>query len=341
MNCYPIIYTRTFNCDYFANFHVLPNFVDANWVLQYIRSATTDMNPANIQVKRMVITNTEVCIFGIIAYAKDVVGSGMETCFRDNKGRAVYGFYGFAVKVDENSCTIPVFSENDISEIYKRYIVPVWNDTVQRTQTSLSVRLDEKNFSNNATVEAEYLWNNSVSVFSGEGNLYETLLYKALTGDMISYCSCINDYKALKKASFNYVVTPQNNLNRLKMEAVDQEKTDVIEVQNNYNDYVEQHTESDNTLNNEDKPSNSYADSESEFEGSKKNKHMDEDSFSHKETFSGTFSEKELASDLENVLKKYFKSAVLVSLIVATTVAVITSILKLSNQQKEDEDNAK
>lgn len=335
MNCYPVIYTRTLNCDYFANFHVLPNCVDANWVLPYIRSATTDMNPANSQIKRIVITNTEVCIFGIIAYAKDVVGSGMEAYFRDNKGRAVYGFYGFAVKVDENSREIPVFSEDNISEIYKRYIVPVWNDTVQHTQTSLSVRLEEKSSCNDLTVEAEYLWNNSVSVFTDEGNLYEILLYKALTGDMISYCSCINDYKALKKSPFNYVVTSQNNLIRLKNEIVIQEKPDVINVQR-INENAENHTESDKMSDNETTPLNSYADSANEFEGSKKNKHMDENSFLDKEAFS----EKELASDLENLFKKYFNSAVLVSLAVSAAVAVITSILKLSNQKKEDEDNA-
>ncbi|MDE5584652.1 MAG: hypothetical protein K2J08_13250 [Ruminococcus sp.] len=334
MNCYPVIYTRTLNCDYFANFHVLPNFVDANWVLPYIRSATTDMNPANSQIKRIVITNTEVCIFGIIAYAKDVVGSGMETCFRDNKGRAVYGFYGFAVKIDENSNAIPVFSENDISEIYKRYIVPVWNDTAQRTQTPLSFRLNEKSFCNNATVEAEYLWNNSVSVFSGERNLYETLLYKALTGDIISYCSCINDYKALKKSPFNYVVTSKNNLTRIKNDEIAaQVKPAVIDVQNNN----ENHIESDKISDNEDTTLNSDADYANEFEGSKKNKSMYEDSFLDKEAFS----EKELASDLENLFKKYFKSAVLVSLAVSVAVAVITSILKLSNQKKEDDENAK
>lgn len=333
MNCYPVIYTRTLKCDYFANFHVLPNFVDANWVLPYIRSATTDMNPANSQVKRIVITNTEVCIFGIIAYAKDVVGSGMEACFRDNKGRAVYGFYGFAVKVDENSHAVPIFSEDNISEIYKRYIVPVWNDTVQHTQTSLSVRLEEKSFCNDSIVEAEYLWNSSVSVFSDEGNLYEILLYKALTGDMISYCSCINDYKALKKSPFNYVVTSKNNLTRIKNDEIAaQVKPAVIDVQNNN----ENHIESDKMSDNEDTPLNSNADYANEFEGSKKNKHMGEDSFMDKEAFS----EKELASDLENLLEKYFKSAVLVSLAVSAAVAVITSILKLSNQKKEDEDNA-
>lgn len=340
MLCYPVIYTRTFNCDYFVNFHVLPNFVDADWVLPYIRSATTDMNPANSQVKKIVIADTDVCVFGIIAYAKDVVDSKLEACFRDNKGRAVYGFYGFAVKVDENSHVIPTFSRNDISEMYSRYIVPVWNDTVQRTQTPLSVCLDEKSSCNDSDVEAEYFWNNSNSVFSSEGNLYETLLYKALTGDVISYCSCINDYKALKKSPFNYVVTSHNNLNRLRNEIAIPEEPAAIEAQNNYNDYSEEPTEPDKTFNNENVPLNSYANSASEFDGSKKNKHMDEDGFFDKKTDKATFSEQELAFDLEKILKKYFKSAVLVSIAVAAAVAVITSILKSTNQNKEDEKNA-
>lgn len=195
------------------------------------------MNPANSQVKNIVITTTGVCIFGIVAYAKDIVDAKLEACFRDNKGRAVYGFYGFAVKVDEKANTIPTFSENDISEMYKHYIVPIWNDTLQCTQTPLSVSLEEKSLCSNSDVEVEYVWNYSVNVFSSEGNLYETMLYKALTVDIISYCSCINDYKALKKSPFHYVVTSPNNLMRLKKEVIVQEQPVAMEPQNHYNDY--------------------------------------------------------------------------------------------------------
>lgn len=337
MICYPVIYTRTFNCDYFSKFHILPDFVDADWVLQYIRSATTDMNPSNNQIKRIVITDTEVCVFGIIAYAKDIIDSKLEIYFRDDKGRAIYGFYGFAVKINENSTVIPMFSTNDIYNMYKSYIVPVWNDTVQHTQIPLSVSLCEKDFYNDLNIESEYFWNNTTNIFSSEKNLYELLLYKAMKGDIISYCSCINDYKALKKSPFNYVVTSHNNLIRLKNEIVIQDKSSVGETQNIYDNCSKQPTEQNETSYTKNIPSYSHANLNSEFDGLKKNKHMGEDSFHDKELEKEDFPEKELTFELANILKKYFKSVGLVTIAVAAAVAVIASIYKSTNQKKEDE----
>ena len=40
MQYYPVIYTRTRCCDYFAGFHVRPDFIVPAEVLPYIRTAT-------------------------------------------------------------------------------------------------------------------------------------------------------------------------------------------------------------------------------------------------------------------------------------------------------------
>lgn len=70
MISYPVIYTRTLNCDYFSNFHVLPEFVDANWLLPYIRSATTDMNPTSNQTKRIVVSDKKIAYLELLHMQK-------------------------------------------------------------------------------------------------------------------------------------------------------------------------------------------------------------------------------------------------------------------------------
>ena len=328
MICYPVIYTRTFQCDYFTKFHVLPEFIDASWLLPYIRSATTDMNPADNNIRKIIITDTDICIFGIIAYAKDIVDLSMLDCTRDNKGRAVYGFYGFALQVDESASTVPVFEKNAINAIYKKYIVPVWNDTVQQTQIPEALELQEKAASSN-NAEPEYLWNESVNIFTDEGDLYDSLLYQAITGDLTCYCSAINDYKALKQSVFNYVVTSKNNIVRLKNETVVKEEPAVpASVETVVSKEPESRAENINEY------TSSPAVNANESAGSKKNKPVDENS----DVFQKTIQKKQLAADLEIVLKKYVAPATAVSLSVLTASAIIKY---LTAKSKEDDPDAK
>ncbi len=330
MICYPVIYTRTFQCDYFSNFHVLPYMIDANWLMRYIRSATTDMNPMNHQIKKIVVTDTEMCVFGIIGYARDIVDNSLLDCTSDNKGRAVYGFYGFAVKVDENLNTVPDFSREDISGLYKNYIVPVWNDTVQHTQSSSAINLNEKLFSGNNIVNEELFWNESVNVFSAEGDLYDVLLYKALTGDTISYCSCMMDYKALKKAPFNFVVTTPNNLNRLRNEPVIQNEPPAEEIPVPVNEETDFNYGENLHISNY--PSETIEDSE----GTKKNKLMGEDtSFSEE-----SIPEEEIKSEIERILRRYVPytiAALAASFAVTAIVMYLSYIYKMKKAKEEKE----
>ena len=216
---YPVIYTRTLKCDYFSNFHVLPPFVNGSWLLQYIRSATTDMNPTEQQNKKIIVSNGRYCIFGTIGYTKAIT-TGLDAYCRDEKGRGIFGFYGFVVQVNKTASTIPVFSEDDISEIHKKYIVPVWNETVSHTQSiAAAVELKEENISGNTEIDSpELTFNNSMNLFLTDFTLYKRLLYKAITGNTVTYCSDINDFKALKQSPFEYVITSYSNISRLREE---------------------------------------------------------------------------------------------------------------------------
>ena len=52
MKCFPVIYTRTNQCDYYADFHVLPEFVCAGNLMKYIKSATYGLDSAKNTIKK-------------------------------------------------------------------------------------------------------------------------------------------------------------------------------------------------------------------------------------------------------------------------------------------------
>ncbi len=222
MKCYPVIYTRTAFCDYYTKFHVLPGFLDAGWLIRYIQCATSGLKPVDHIIKKIVVTDTDYCVFGVIAFASDVIDAGLSNYTCDEKGRAVYGFYGFSVQVTDETDCIPVFTFQDITNIYRRYIVPAWIERIPKTQEPVLYQLMEQQFQIPDDLDADYILNDSMNLFATEKGLFESILLRALNGDLVSYCSNLSDYQLLKQAPFIYAVTSINNLERLKIEEVQQ-----------------------------------------------------------------------------------------------------------------------
>ena len=222
MQYYPVIYTRTRCCDYFAGFHVRPDFIVPAEVLPYIRTATTDMDAYEHTKKHLIISTDKMILFGIVGFIQDIGGTAVELYARDEKNRAIFGFYGFAAKRenDFNTSKIPDIQDRDIIRAYEKYVMPYWNCLDQDTQKAEPISLEEKEIAVSPIPE-EFLWNETVHVHSETDNpdrLYTTLLLDALNGTVLSYCSCVNDFKALKNSRFSHVVTNKNNRFRLEKE---------------------------------------------------------------------------------------------------------------------------
>lgn len=225
MQYYPVIYTRTRCCDYFAGFHVRPDFVVPAEVLPYIRTATTDMDAYEHTRKHIIISTNTMILFGMVGYIQDIGGSDVELYARDEKNRAIFGFYGFAAKrgTDFHTSKIPDIQNHDIIQAYKKYVTPYWNCLDQETQNAEPISLEEKEIAVSPIPEG-FLWNETVRVYSETDSpdcLYTALLLDALNGTVLSYCSCVNDFKALKNSRFSHVVTNKNNRFRLKKEQED------------------------------------------------------------------------------------------------------------------------
>jgi len=202
MQYYPVIYTRTRCCDYFAGFHVRPDFIVPAEVLPYIRTATTDMDAYEHTKKHLIISTDKMILFGIVGFIQDIGGTTVELYARDEKNRAIFGFYGFAAKRenDFNTSKIPDIQDCDIIRAYEKYVMPYWNCLDQDTKKAEPISLEEKEIAVSPIPE-EFLWNETVHVHSETDNpdrLYTTLLLDALNGTVLSYCSCVNDFKALK-----------------------------------------------------------------------------------------------------------------------------------------------
>ena len=222
MQYYPVIYTRTRCCDYFAGFHVRPDFIVPAEVLPYIRTATTDMDAYEHTKKHLIISTDKIILFGIVGFIQDIGGTAVELYARDEKNRAIFGFYGFAAKMenDFNTSKIPDIQDCDIIRAYEKYVMPYWNCLDQDTKKAEPISLEEKEIAVSPIPE-EFLWNETVHVHSETDNpdrLYTTLLLDALNGTVLSYCSCVNDLKALKNSRFSHVVTNKNNRFRLEKE---------------------------------------------------------------------------------------------------------------------------
>ena len=361
---YPVIYTRTLKCDYFSNFHVLPPFVNGSWLLQYIRSATTDMNPAEQQNKKIIVSDGRYCIFGTIGYTKDIT-TGSDAYCRDEKGRAIFGFYGFVVQVNKTASTIPVFSEDDISEIHKKYIVPVWNETVSHTQSTVSaVELKEENISGNTEIDSpELTFNNSMNLFLTDFTLYERLLYKAITGNPVTYCSSINDFKALKQSPFEYVITSYSNISRLREEEErrrreeeerrrqeeerrrqEEEKRRREEEERRRREEEERHRQEEEKRRRQAKSSSvssNYPPSNSNLGGSKKNGDMEEDcsdSAFHKcnNCDNSDTVEKRLNSILKGGLKEITNNAVIIGLTISIAMLICKILTQIFESGKDE-----
>ena len=143
MQYYPVIYTRTRCCDYFAGFHVRPDFIVPAEVLPYIRTATTDMDAYEHTKKHLIISTDKMILFGIVGFIQDIGGTAVELYARDEKNRAIFGFYGFAAKRenDFNTSKIPDIQDCDIIRAYEKYVMPYWNCLDQDTKKAEPISL--------------------------------------------------------------------------------------------------------------------------------------------------------------------------------------------------------
>ena len=216
MKCFPIIYTRTYQNDFYRPFHVCPDFVNVDDIYPYIEQAFREYYINEGQFRRLILSNTEYCVFGNTCYIEKFCecDESIADYTNDSNRRAIYGFFGFAVqRTEENK--IPCFQLEDCAKMFVKYMIPVWNRSFLETQIPDPVQLPEIAYTESVEPEVNQIVENC-HLFTNEGGLWEYLLWKAICQkESLTYCSHIGDYSVLRQMKFDYVVTSSEQISRL------------------------------------------------------------------------------------------------------------------------------
>lgn len=235
----PIIHTRTLYNDFLSGFLVRPEYFtneDIDWTRKMIRAST-----ANIDLMKgeryIVLDNGTIRIAGIVAVTAELVSKtniNIENKYLcDIQGRNIYAFIGICIKNIENHNII--LSYDDFLEIFKQYVVPIFEDKVIDTQLvseTISLKTGE------SPKEIDYSGinlNNSI-IYESTEEKDKKLFYYYLSCNKknFSYCSNISKYQTLKDSVFDFITTTPNNIKRLSIDMENIKKNKEEQEESNY-----------------------------------------------------------------------------------------------------------
>lgn len=224
MNYYPIIYTRTKYCDYFDGLHVSPDFIDKEKIYECIRIASNELKFCDEHTRIDIILSSEnYYIFGHFLFTQQLieVDESLQKYCRDEGNRRTCAFLGFAALKNETQ-GIPKASLFDYALIYKKYIVPIWEDTlpIQSSIIPDDVVLNDISFTP-FVIKCDYIYNNcGLFVDKGQKQIEEIgndLLYIAKhSKSNIAYCSIISELSVFQEDVLTYAITTSSMISKIK-----------------------------------------------------------------------------------------------------------------------------
>lgn len=232
MKGYPIILTRTYDCDYFWGFHVKPSFLDQSEAKSFIMAATTQIDNLN-GMRQVVFSNDKYSVIGIVAYTVDIIAASslssdkkqeLEQYTADIRGRKIYGFWGFVCERTQISLCLP--SYDDYTDIFCRYVIPVWaNKTQESAIEELPVEIKGK-IAVGIIPSAEFNYNGK-NIYTTKTDMFGAFISKSMTSP-ISFCSGLVGAKCIRESKFENIQTDSGTISNLK-NALEQEKEQEIQ----------------------------------------------------------------------------------------------------------------
>lgn len=239
----PLIYARTYQCDFNTDFLVRPDdFLssDVQWARERVLSATAEIDWLN-GFRWVIAKNENRLIAGIVCFIKDLVKSAQLTdeelekaqaYFTDDKGRHIYAFIGLSIIPDSKEVLQTNFSYEYFWNTFKNFVEPVWKaksiDTILEKYTEyLPTTIENIIQPNISPIEI-----NNVKYYEQNSRidklLFDYYLQKAVNIN-VNFCSNIEDINALKRQKFSIVTTKQNNIERLRDQNIDQFKPEKMD----------------------------------------------------------------------------------------------------------------
>lgn len=226
----PLIYARTYQCDFNTDFLVRPDdFLDSDvqWARERVLSATAEIDWLN-GFRWVIAKNENKLIAGIVCFIKDLVKSAQLTdeelekaqaYFTDDKGRRIYTFIGLSILSNGSEPISIDFSYRYLWNIFVKSVEPVWKAKTIDTNLKEYIDYIADETGNITKPNISYEEINNVKYYEQnlriDKLLFDYYLQKAVNTN-VNFCSNIEDINVLKRQKFSIVTTKQNNIERLR-----------------------------------------------------------------------------------------------------------------------------
>lgn len=227
----PLIHSRTYCCDFNTDFLVRPDTFmssDIEWARDNILSATNNIDLLD-GVRWLIIKKENTIVAGIVCFIKDLINltslsdeqqKEANLYIKDDKGRRIYAFIGFAIDNKDKDEVNMDFSYEYLLNTFIKYIQPVWNhklvDTTKVTFNNYySTKITSRNNPDISVKEInniKYYETNTVR----DKDLFDYYLQTVNNLNELRFCSNITEMDILKEYKFNIVTTSNRNIERLE-----------------------------------------------------------------------------------------------------------------------------
>lgn len=245
MRAAPIMHTRTYHCDFNAEFMVRPEQFradDINRTRKYVLEATDSID--SLQGERwLVVDDGRYRTAGVVGFLKDICTKcdlteeqkiKSQELFCDDKGRLVYAFIGLVIDISADAGYGNITC-NDLWGIYLDAMHPIWQRTFQEVITKKFEDMELGRTRNNS------LPSGSEPCAIGGRELYESnpatdydlFLYHLNKRNKNNYSFCTNmaDYNKVRQSAYSIITTSQNNITRLKRDNASAHNINPVEQQ--------------------------------------------------------------------------------------------------------------
>ena len=226
----PIIYTRTYRCDFNSEFMVRPDtFMDSDikWVRKNVLDATGAIDGMRGE-RWLVIDNGTYRIAGLVGFLKDICekcnlsneeSEKSKTLFYDDKGRLVYAFIGVVIE-KANPVEIGEITYEYLWKEFLELIFPIWKRTYQEVILKSFEEEKFEEYERSSIGEAEDIGNQKVYEANPKFDRKRFLHYLNTDGSDFSFCSNLTEYNLVNRCEFTAFSTSRNIMVRMNRTAL-------------------------------------------------------------------------------------------------------------------------
>lgn len=211
MKIAPLIYSRTLHCDFNSNFAVRPKNLNVAWARDIVRASTKEIGILN-DIRRVVASKDGIGIAGVACIFKFFVEKYLpdkvqdaEKCFRDERGREVKIFLGYAFEMSGQK-ELPSITDADILQMFMDTLAPEWDRKFVETVYSNYSEYDIKIFLGDKKPVDNI---NGVEIYRDD--VFNQFLASAQVKEL-SYCSNVNQFDIWQEGQFSAISTSDNSV---------------------------------------------------------------------------------------------------------------------------------